>query len=132
MHSTTSLRSGEDLYGFHRLADLEPEFEIARLPYSLRILLENVLRSGNESGARAVASWDAGAEPSREISFSPSRVLLPDFTGVPAVVDLAAIRDAVGALGGDPASVDPLIPAELVIDHSVQVDEYALPLRLRA
>jgi aconitate hydratase len=93
---------------------------VERLPYTLRILLENVLRNGGD--ADAVASWEPRAEPSREISFAPGRVLLQDFTGVPAVVDLAAMRDAIAELGGDPARANPLIPAELVIDHSVQVD----------
>ncbi len=99
--------------------------EPRRLPYSLRVLLENVLRSGDEAGARAVAAWDPYADPAHEISFFPSRVLLQDFTGVPAVVDLAAMRNALAGLGGDPARINPLIPAELVIDHSVQVDEFA-------
>ena len=80
---------------------------------------------GDEDGARAVATWDADAEPAHEISFAPARVLLQDFTGVPAVVDLAAMRDAIAELGGDPARINPLIPAELVIDHSVQVDVFA-------
>src|SRR4051794_7635893 len=93
---------------------------VERLPYTLRILLENVLRNGGDGDA--LASWEPQAEPSREISFAPGRVLLQDFTGVPAVVDLAAMRDAIAELGGDPARVNPLIPAELVIDHSVQVD----------
>jgi len=100
-----------------------------RLPYSLRILLENVLR--NEDGrsvlpehAEAIASWDPGATPEREIGFTPARVLLQDFTGVPAVVDLAAMREAMVALGGDPSRIDPLVPAELVIDHSVVADEF--------
>jgi aconitate hydratase len=108
----------------HRIAELDG-FEPTRLPYTLRVLLENTLRSGDEAGTRAVASWDPGAEPSHEISFFPSRVLLQDFTGVPAVVDLAAMRDAIADLGGDAAKINPLIPAELVIDHSVQVDEFA-------
>jgi aconitate hydratase len=103
------------------LAGAEP----GRLPYSLRVLLENTIRSGDEAGARAVASWDPQADPAHEIAFFPSRVLLQDFTGVPAVVDLAAMRNAIAELGGDPAQINPLIPAELVIDHSVQVDEFA-------
>ncbi len=103
------------------LAGTEPR----RLPYSLRVLLENVLRSGDEAGTRAVAGWDPHAEPAHEISFFPSRVLLQDFTGVPAVVDLAAMRNAIANLGGDPKLINPQIPAELVIDHSVQVDEFA-------
>jgi aconitate hydratase len=99
---------------------------IERLPYTLRVLLENVLRNGGDPDP--VANWNSLAEPSREISFSPGRVLLQDFTGVPAVVDLAAMRNAIAELGGDPARVNPLIPAELVIDHSVQVDEFATRL----
>jgi aconitate hydratase len=116
-----SLSAGGQTVGFHSIAELEPR----RLPYTLRILLENVLRAGDESGARDLAAWDPAAEPSQEIAFFPSRVLMQDLTGVPAVVDLAAIRDAAAALGRDPAEVNPLIPAELVIDHSVQVDAFA-------
>jgi aconitate hydratase len=101
------------------------EFDVARLPYTLRILLENVLRTGDEVAARAVAGWDPHAEPSEEIAFYPSRVLLQDYTGVPAVVDLAAMRNAIAELGGDPRRINPLIPVELVIDHSVQVDAFA-------
>jgi aconitate hydratase len=110
-----------------RLAALRSRFDVARLPFSLKVLLENLLRTegnGSVSAAdiEALASWDAGAEPSREIAFSPARVLMQDFTGVPAVVDLAAMRDAMARMGGDPAKINPLAPAELVIDHSVQVD----------
>jgi aconitate hydratase len=99
--------------------------EAERLPYTLRILLENALRHGEDADAKAIRSWDPHAEPSVEISFRPGRVLLQDFTGVPAVVDLAAMRNAMAELGGDPALINPQLPAELVIDHSVQVDEYA-------
>jgi aconitate hydratase len=113
-----------------RLAALQDRFDVYRLPYTLRILLENVLR--HEDGVNvtaddveAVATWVAAAEPSQEISFTPSRVLLQDFTGVPAVVDLAAMRNAMSDLGGDPGRINPQLPVELVIDHSVQVDEYA-------
>jgi aconitate hydratase len=119
------LRVGDQSYGFHRL-----DAAAARLPYTLRILLENVLRNGGEGEAEAVAGWVADAEPSREISFAPSRVLLQDFTGVPCVVDLAAMRDAMRDQGGDPAKINPLIPVELVIDHSVQVDEFASRLAI--
>ena len=104
-------------------------FDVERLPWSLRILLENLLR--NEDGVavtpddvEALAAWDPAAEPSHEIAFSPARVLLQDFTGVPALVDLAAMRDAMAEMDGDPAKINPLIPVELVIDHSVQVDAY--------
>jgi len=109
----------------YRLDALQSRFDVARLPYTLRILLENVLRTGDDQDVEAVATWVADAEPSREISFSPARVLLQDFTGVPAVVDLAAMRNAMADLAGEPSWINPLIPVELVIDHSVQVDEFA-------
>ncbi|MBZ0090170.1 MAG: aconitate hydratase, partial [Thermoanaerobaculia bacterium] len=117
-------------YRVARLAALERRgFALARLPYALKILLENLLRreDGRTVAAEeieALAGWDPKAEPSREIAFMPGRVLLQDFTGVPAVVDLAAMRDAMKAMGGDPERINPLQPVELVIDHSVQVDEY--------
>jgi aconitate hydratase len=118
-----------------RLEPLQARFDVYRLPYTLRILLENVLR--HEDGVtvtaadvEAVAGWVATAEPSHEISFTPGRVLLQDFTGVPAVVDLAAMRNAMHELGGDPAKINPQLPVELVIDHSVQVDEYATRLAI--
>src|SRR5262249_43515959 len=102
---------------------------VVRLPYSLKILLENLLR--REEGRfvdrdeiRALAGWDVTSRPAREIAFMPARVLLQDFTGVPAVVDPAAMRDGVVRLGGDPGRVNPLQPVELVIDHSVQVDHF--------
>jgi aconitate hydratase len=117
------LRVGDESYGIHKL-----DAAATRLPYTLRILLENVLRNGGD--ADAVAGWVADAEPSQEISFHPARVLLQDFTGVPAVVDLAAMRDAMRDQGGDPGAINPLIPAELVIDHSVQVDEFASRLAI--
>jgi aconitate hydratase len=118
-----------------RLEALAGETDVSRLPYTLRVLLENVLRAealgyGSEDEVRAVAGWDARAEPSSEISFRPARVLLQDFTGVPAIVDLAAMREAMVALGGDPAAINPQIPAELVIDHSVQVDEFGSRLAI--
>jgi aconitate hydratase len=112
-----------------RLDALQARFDVARLPFSLKILLENLLRNeGNgsvsASDIEALACWDAAAEPSVEIAFTPARVLLQDFTGVPAVVDLAAMRDAIAVMGGDPRRINPLVPAELVIDHSVQVDVF--------
>ncbi|MFL5962877.1 MAG: aconitate hydratase AcnA [Gaiellaceae bacterium] len=125
MASPAQLNVGDRSYGIYRLDELQATYDIARLPYTLRVLLENVLRTGDESDVEAVARWDAKAEPSNEISFSPSRVLLQDLTGVPAVVDLAAMRNAMADLGGDPSKINPLIPAELVIDHSVQVDAFA-------
>ncbi|MGI8974761.1 MAG: aconitase family protein, partial [Gaiella sp.] len=131
-----TLSVGGSAHEVFRLDALQSRFDVARLPYTLRILLENVLRCEDGltvTGAdvEAVATWDAKAEPSREISFAPARVLLQDFTGVPAVVDLAAMREAMAALGGDPSRIDPLIPAELVIDHSVQVDDFANRLAIR-
>jgi len=106
--------------------------DLTRLPYSLRVLLENLLRhedgeSVTVDDIEALVNWDAKAEPRREIAFRPARVLMQDFTGVPAVVDLAAMRTAMVALGGDPTKINPLQPAEMVIDHSVQVDHYASP-----
>src|SRR6187200_1750118 len=112
-----------------RLDALQSRFDVARVPFSLKVLLENLLRTeGNGSvtakDIEALATWDAKAEPSKEIAFTPARVVMQDFTGVPAVVDLAAMRDAMAELGGDPAKINPLVPAELVIDHSVQVDHF--------
>jgi aconitate hydratase len=123
--SSSQLTVGDRSFEIFRLDALQASYDIARLPYTLRVLLENVLRNGGEADVEAVATWDAKAEPSREISFAPSRVLLQDLTGVPAVVDLAAMRNAMADLGGDPNKINPLIPAELVIDHSVQVDAFA-------
>ena len=119
-------------YEIFRLEALQSKFDVARLPFSLKILLENLLRNEDGESVRAqdieaLASWDAGAEPSVEIAFTPARVLMQDFTGVPAVVDLAAMREAMGALGGDQTKINPLVPAELVIDHSVQVDVFGSP-----
>jgi aconitate hydratase len=125
MASTSKLTVSGRSYAIHRLDELQASYDVARLPYTLRVLLESVLRNGDEADVEAVARWDAKAEPSNEISFAPSRVLLQDLTGVPAVVDLAAMRDAMADLGGDPGRINPLIPAELVIDHSVQVDAFA-------
>ena len=125
MAAPAQLKVGDRSYGIYRLDELQASYDIARLPYTLRVLLENVMRTGDEADVEAVARWDAKAEPSNEISFSPSRVLLQDLTGVPAVVDLAAMRNAMADLGGDPSKINPLIPAELVIDHSVQVDAFA-------
>jgi aconitate hydratase len=116
-------------YEIFRLDALQEKYDIARLPFSLKVLLENLLRNEDGESIRAqdieaLAKWDAAAEPSAEISFTPARVIMQDFTGVPAVVDLAAMRDAMRAMGGDPAKINPLVPAELVIDHSVQVDVF--------
>jgi aconitate hydratase len=125
----STLDVGGREYEIFRLDALQERFDVARLPFSLKVLLENLLRTeGNGSVAakdiEALASWDAQAQPSKEIAFTPARVLMQDFTGVPAVVDLAAMRDAIAQMGGDPAKINPLAPAELVIDHSVQVDAF--------
>ncbi len=117
-------------YTYFSLPTLGKRFDLSKLPYSMKILLENLLR--HEDGGvtvgkehiEAVAQWDCKAEPEIEIAFMPARVVLQDFTGVPCVVDFAAMRDAVKALGGNPSQINPLIPSELVIDHSVQVDVY--------
>jgi aconitate hydratase len=128
--SRSQLKSGNRTYEIFRLDVLERKgVSLHRLPYSLRILLENLLRHEDGKSVTAediefLAKWDPKAEPSREIAYMPARVLMQDFTGVPAIVDLAAMRDAMKALGGDPEKINPLQPAELVIDHSVQVDEY--------
>jgi aconitate hydratase A / 2-methylisocitrate dehydratase len=125
----STLSVGDRDYEIFRLDALQAAHDVARLPYALKVLLENLLR--NEDGrtveagdVEALARWVATDEPSREIAYTPARVLLQDFTGVPAVVDLAAMRDAMGVLGGDPTRINPLQPVELVIDHSVQVDEF--------
>jgi aconitate hydratase len=131
-HAASTLQSGDQTVHYFKLSALEaanPTLRLARLPYSLRILLENLLRCEDgktvtPDDIKFLAAWDARAEPSREIAYMPARVLMQDFTGVPAIVDLAAMRDAMQALGGDPEKINPLQPAELVIDHSVQVDEY--------
>jgi aconitate hydratase len=131
--SRAKLTSGAKSYTIFRLPALEAKgFNLSRLPFSLKILLENLLRREDGVNVTAadiefLAKWDAKGEPSREIAYMPARVLMQDFTGVPAIVDLAAMRDAIKTLGGDPARVNPLIPAELVIDHSVQVDEFGTP-----
>jgi len=116
-------------YEIHRLDALQEKFDVARLPYSIKVLLENVLRledgvSVTAADVEAIAAWDAAAEPSVEIPFQPARVLMQDFTGVPAVVDLAAMRDAIDEIGGDPTAINPLVDVDLVIDHSVQVDAF--------
>jgi aconitate hydratase A / 2-methylisocitrate dehydratase len=120
--------SGER-FEIHRLDALQPRFDVARLPYSLKVLLENALRledgtAVTSDDVEAIATWDAKAEPSIEIPFQPARVLMQDFTGVPAVVDLAAMRDAMEELGGDPKAINPQVDVDLIIDHSVQVDAF--------
>jgi aconitate hydratase len=128
--SQSTLKVGNKSYEIFRLNALETKgLSLRRLPYSLRVLLENLLRQEDGKSVTAndiefLAKWQANAEPAREIAFMPARVLMQDFTGVPAIVDLAAMRDAMKELGGNPEKINPLQPAELVIDHSVQVDEF--------
>src|SRR3954449_2775904 len=124
-----TLKVGDREHKIFRLDALQSKHDVARLPFSLKVLLENLLRTEGNGSVQAadvekLARWDAKAEPSEEIAFTPARVGMQDFTGVPAVVDLAAMRDAMAELGGDPAMVNALAPAELVIDHSVQVDAF--------
>ena len=131
--SRSTLNAGGNSYTFYRLPALTQQgFNLSRLPFSLKILLENLLRREDGVNVTAgdicfLATWKAAAEPSREIAYMPARVLMQDFTGVPAIVDLAAMRDAMKTLGGNPEKINPLQPAELVIDHSVQVDEFGSP-----
>ena len=133
----TTLEVGGQSYSIARIPALkEHGFDVDRLPFAMRILLENLLRhedgvSVDKGDIEAVAGWDPDKHVSREIAFRPARVLMQDFTGVPAVVDLAAMRDAMQALGGDPSQINPLQPAEMVIDHSVQVDAFGSPDALR-
>src|SRR5579863_7724735 len=128
--SQSTLKVGDKSYEIFRLDALEAKgLSVGRLPYGLRVLLENALRREDGKSVTAndiefLAKWQAKAEPAREIAFMPARVLMQDFTGVPAIVDLAAMRDAMKTLGGNPDKINPLQPAELVIDHSVQVDEF--------
>src|SRR5678816_150918 len=136
--SRAPLQVGDTTYEIFRLDALEKAStgHVNRLPYCLKILLENLLRCEDGLSVRkedivALASWDPARPISREIAFTPARVLLQDFTGVPAVVDLAAMRDAISVLGGDPARINPLQPADLVIDHSVQVDSFGTPTAFR-
>src|ERR1700733_441941 len=132
-NSRSTLKAGSKEYDIFRLDALDQQgISTKHLPFSLRILLENLLRTEDGRNVtateiRALAAWNKDSKPDKEIAFTPSRVLLQDFTGVPAVVDLAAMRDAMKRLGGDASLINPLQPAELVIDHSVQVDEFGTP-----
>ena len=131
--SRSTLKVGNKEFEIYRLDALDKQgISTKHLPFSLRILLENLLRTEDgrnvtKNEVRALASWNKSSKPEKEIAFTPSRVLLQDFTGVPCVVDLAAMRDAMQHLGGDPALINPLQPVELVIDHSVQIDEFGTP-----
>ena len=126
------LTVGDDAYELYRLDAVGDRFDLARLPYTVKVLLENLLRTEdgvrvNAADVEALAAWSPDAPSDRELAFSPARILMQDFTGVPAVVDLAAMRDAVGRLGGDPARINPLVPVDLVIDHSIVADVYGVP-----
>src|SRR5215208_6343415 len=121
----STLDVGGERYEIFRLERLQASYDIERLPYTLKILLENVIRTATPESVEAVAQWAAKEEPSREIAFTPARVIHQDFTGVPAIVDLAAMRHAMHELTGDASKTNPQLPSELVIDHSVQVDAFA-------
>jgi aconitate hydratase len=130
--SRAALKVGAKSYEIWKLDALHAHGDPARLPFSLKVMLENLLRTEDgvavtKDDVLALLKWNPRSEPDREIAFTPARVLMQDFTGVPAVVDLAAMREAFRKMGGDPAQVNPLVPAELVIDHSVQVDVYGTP-----
>ena len=132
--SKSTLRVGDSAYAIHRLAALERAGigNVARLPFSIKVLLESLLRTEDGRSVMrddvvAAANWTPQQTAAREINFTPARVILQDFTGVPSVVDLAAMREAISALGGDPNRINPLQPADLIIDHSVQVDVYGMP-----
>jgi aconitate hydratase len=132
----SELEVGDQSYEIFRLDALQEKYDVERLPYSIKILLENLLRFEDGEAVTAedvenVAKWVAKDEPSKEIAYTPARVLMQDFTGVPAVVDLAAMRDAIDDMGGDASKINPLRPAELVIDHSIQVDEFATKFAFR-
>src|SRR3954469_16141054 len=120
-------------YEIFRLDKVQGDgLDVASLPYSLKVLLENLLRTEDgsditEEHIRAVAGWDADADPDKEIQFTPARVIMQDFTGVPCVVDLATMREAMAEMGGDPTRINPLAPADLVIDHSVIADVFGTP-----
>ncbi|MEQ1440552.1 aconitate hydratase AcnA [Fontimonas sp. SYSU GA230001] len=127
--SKSTLKVGSKSYTYYSLKALEPKFKLARLPYSIKVLLENLLRhedgvNTTKADIEALAGADFKKLPAKDINFTPARVILQDFTGVPCVVDLAAMRDAIKKLGGDAAKVNPLCPVELVIDHSVMIDHY--------
>ncbi|TDU26646.1 aconitase [Panacagrimonas perspica] len=127
--SKASLKVGSKTYSYFNLKALEPKYNISRLPYSIKVLLENVLRhedglNTTKADIEALAGADFKNLPAKDINFTPARVILQDFTGVPCVVDLAAMRDAIKKLGGDASKVNPLCPVELVIDHSVMIDHY--------
>jgi len=123
-------------YHFHSLKKFAQKHDISKLPFSLKILLENLLRQEDgvvvkKETIEKLAQWNAQAEPQDEIQFMPARVLLQDFTGVPCVADLAAMRGAIKKLGGNPSKINPLQPADLVIDHSVQVDSFGTSTALK-
>ena len=121
----STLEVGGERYEIFRLEPLQAQYDVERLPYTLKILLENVLRTSTPENVEAIAQWVANEEPSREIAFTPARVIHQDFTGVPAIVDLAAMRHAMHEHTGDASKTNPQLPSELVIDHSVQVDAFA-------
>src|SRR3954471_7758198 len=133
LHTRTSLQVGGKNYAYYSLAKAAEQLgDISRLPFSMKVLLENLLRfedgkTVTRDDLQAMVDWQKERSIAREIQYRPARVLMQDFTGVPAVVDLAAMRDAMSGLGGDPQKINPLVPVHLVIDHSVMVDEFGTP-----
>ena len=137
-NSRDSIKIGSGEYAFYRLDQLETSahVQLDRLPFSIRIMLEALLRKVGSKGVTPqdvldLAAWQPKAETRQTMAFFPGRVIMQDFTGVPVVVDLASMRDAMQRLGGDPAKINPIIPVDVVIDHSVQVDYFASPDALR-
>ena len=129
----STLTVGDTTFDYVNIADLPG---IDHLPYSLKVLVENLVRNIDgknitDEHVKALLDWDPQAEPSHEIQFTPSRVVMQDFTGVPCIVDLATMRDAVKQLGGDPEVINPQVPADMIIDHSVQIDKYGVAEYLR-
>ena len=133
LRTRSTLEAGGKSYPYYSLAKAADALgDIARLPFSMKVLLENLLRfedgkTVTRDDLQAMVDWHKERKISREIQYRPARVLMQDFTGVPAVVDLAAMRDAMATLGGDPQKINPLVPVNLVIDHSVMVDEFGTP-----
>ena len=133
LHTRSTLEVGGKRFAYYSLAKVGAALgDVSRLPYSMKVLLENLLRfedgvTVTRDDLQAMVDWQKERKISREIQYRPARVLMQDFTGVPAVVDLAAMRDAMKQLGGDPRKINPLVPVHLVIDHSVMVDEFGTP-----
>src|SRR5215212_9078883 len=138
LNTRSTLAVGNNSYAYYSLAKAADALgDVSRLPFSMKVLLENLLRfedgvTVTHDDLKAMVDWQKERKISREIQYRPARVLMQDFTGVPAVVDLAAMRDAMKSLGGDPQKINPLVPVHLIIDHSVMVDEFGNPKAFEA